>query len=447
MSYGGLPCPEGHDSLTYGQVINALGGLTSLNTQASGPLLPRSRLSLMTISDTPNYSRGSSRYSSKQKERSRQNGIQLPVVTKGGLKLKSPSSSGYYGQPVVQPQPSLDPMEFPSLPLSKPGLMDLYPQNHSNSNNCLTKKIFLESGRYAKTTDDFPALLKTSPGAIGHHLNGDLSSSNINGRIGCVKKEREASKGIIASPDGRISNIPSSMVADQFGMIGLVSMIKLMETDPDLVALPCGYDLGVFGLNLESKVDLFPSFGGPLASGSVRTEDVEVDVPREYNITNPLAYPEEVVSSVREKLTPLKIKNYKDDLLFYLFYSSTGDILQLLAAAELYIRDWRYHKEEKVWIIKIPGVAAEEKGRGFERGTYYFFDTDSWKKRDKEFYLEYDKLEERPVVPHGYMQKYLSYASATLPKLYKCSMKNFAEMKILVFMYLRCLTRSNYILQ
>jgi CCR4-NOT transcription complex subunit 2 len=34
-----------------------------------------------------------------------------------------------------------------------------------------------------------------------------------------------------------------------------------------------------------------------------------------------------------------------------------------------------------------------------ERGTYYFFDAQNWRKVPKEFHLEYEKLEDRPLLP------------------------------------------------
>jgi len=76
-----------------------------------------------------------------------------------------------------------------------------------------------------------------------------------------------------------------------------------------------------------------------------------------------------------------------------------GDVLQLAAAAELYNRDWRYHKEERVWITRVPGMEPVMKTNTFERGTYYFFDAQNWRRVAKEFRLEYDKLEERPQLP------------------------------------------------
>lgn len=38
-----------------------------------------------------------------------------------------------------------------------------------------------------------------------------------------------------------------------------------------------------------------------------------------------------------------------------------------------------------------------EKSQNYERGTYYFFDASSWRRVAKEFHLDYDRLENRPV--------------------------------------------------
>jgi CCR4-NOT transcription complex subunit 2 len=50
----------------------------------------------------------------------------------------------------------------------------------------------------------------------------------------------------------------------------------------------------------------------------------------------------------RDKLAPVKLNRYKDDILFFMFYTNVGDVLQLAAAAELYNRDWRYHKVNNI---------------------------------------------------------------------------------------------------
>ena len=86
-----------------------------------------------------------------------------------------------------------------------------------------------------------------------------------------------------------------------------------------------------------------------------------------------------IIFFCRDKLAPLKLNRYKDDVLFYMFYTDVGDVLQLAAAAELYNRDWRYHKEDRVWITRAPGMPPSEKTQVYERGTYYFFDVISWR--------------------------------------------------------------------
>jgi CCR4-NOT transcription complex subunit 2 len=196
-------------------------------------------------------------------------------------------------------------------------------------------------------------------------------------------------RGIQTHPDGTVSNIPSGMVADQFGIVGLLTFIRAAELDPNLVALVPGIDLTTLGLNLNSTDNLYSTFQSPWAEAPCRPQDIDYNVPAEY-LTN--VY-------IREKLAPIKLNRYQEDLLFYLFYVNGGDVLQLAAAAELYNRDWRYHKEDRVWITRAPGMEPVTKTSTYERGTYFFFDVHNWRRVAKEFHLEYSKLEDRPQLP------------------------------------------------
>lgn len=45
-----------------------------------------------------------------------------------------------------------------------------------------------------------------------------------------------------------------------------------------------------------------------------------------------------------------------------------------------YERHWRYHKEQKIWITRAPGVEPSQKTNTYERGTYIYFDHMQWKK-------------------------------------------------------------------
>uniref|UniRef100_A0A8C8LP56 CCR4-NOT transcription complex subunit 2 n=2 Tax=Oncorhynchus TaxID=8016 RepID=A0A8C8LP56_ONCTS len=214
---------------------------------------------------------------------------------------------------------------------------------------------------------------KSTSSADGPKFPGDKTSSAQN---------NSQKKGIQVLPDGRVTNIPGGMVTDQFGMIGLLTFIRAAETDPGMVHLALGSDLTTLGLNLNSP-DL------PPPGHQHYPDHTHIPHTKPY-LTN---------IHIRDKLAAIKLARYGEDLLFYLYYMNGGDLLQLLAAVELFNRDWRYHKEERVWITRAPGMEPTLKTNTYERGTYYFFDCLNWRKVAKEFHLEYEKLEERPHVP------------------------------------------------
>lgn len=58
---------------------------------------------------------------------------------------------------------------------------------------------------------------------------------------------------------------------------------------------------------------------------SSRPQDIDDHVPPEYLVN----------MSIRDKLSSLTLKKYKDDLLFFLFYTNVGEFMQMAAAAEL----------------------------------------------------------------------------------------------------------------
>ncbi|XP_049782337.1 CCR4-NOT transcription complex subunit 2 isoform X1 [Schistocerca cancellata] len=258
-----------------------------------------------------------------------------------------------------------------------------------------------ETNEFTMSSEDFPALPGTqrtegpSPGgslSVEKNLsvsNSDIGQETTVGNRAPGAEKSQTKRGIQTSPDGKVTRIPGSMVKDQFGMVGLLTFIRAAETDPNLVSLALGQDLTALGLNLNSPDNLYPNFGGPWAETPCRPQDIDFHVPPEYLI-NP---------NIRDKLGPVKLNRYKDDLLFYMFYTNIGDVAQLAAATELYNREWRYHTEEKVWITQAPGMGAVEKTSTYERGTYFFFDAQNWRKVAKEFHLDYNKLEGRPQMP------------------------------------------------
>ncbi|KAG5830529.1 hypothetical protein ANANG_G00311620 [Anguilla anguilla] len=269
----------------------------------------------------------------------------------------------------------------------------------------VTKPSTEQSQDFSIHNEDFPAL--PGPNYKDPTSSNDDSKSNLNStgksssstdgpkfpgdKSSTAQNNNQQKKGIQVLPDGRVTNIPSGMVTDQFGMIGLLTFIRAAETDPGMVHLALGSDLTTLGLNLNSPENLYPKFASPWASAPCRPQDIDFHVPSEY-LTN---------IHIRDKLAAIKLSRHGEDLLFYLYYMNGGDLLQLLAAVELFNRDWRYHKEERVWITRAPGMDPTLKTNTYERGTYYFFDCLNWRKvaKVKEFHLEYEKLEERPHVP------------------------------------------------
>lgn len=159
---------------------------------------------------------------------------------------------------------------------------------------------------------------------MGMELQGDGGGGMLDKQQQLLMKRAAlGSGGVQTSPDGKVTNIPASMVNNQYGMVGLLTLLR--ESDPNLVTLAMGQDLTTLGLNLNSSEKLFPSFGGPFADQPCRPQDIDFHVPPEYLVN----------MSIREKLSPFQLKKYKDDLLFFLFYTNVGDRMQVLVAEEL----------------------------------------------------------------------------------------------------------------
>ena len=63
--------------------------------------------------------------------------------------------------------------------------------------------------------------------------------------------------------------------------------------------------------------------------------------------------------------------------------------------ADRYNRNWRYHKELRLWLTKESGTAQSQKVPNGEQGTYTFWDPEGWGKERKEMTVLYGDLEEK----------------------------------------------------
>jgi len=93
-----------------------------------------------------------------------------------------------------------------------------------------------------------------------------------------------------------------------------------------------------------------------------------------------------------------RIGVFSDETLFYIFYTMPKEAIQEAAAQELYNRNWRYHKQHRIWLAKELGSEDVVKGIGCERGLYLYFDPYIWEKKKREFVIYYEHLEERGPV-------------------------------------------------
>merc|ERR1719213_1354970 len=146
----------------------------------------------------------------------------------------------------------------------------------------------------------------------------------------------------------------SAARADRFGLMGLLSVIRM--TDQDLNTLALGTDLTTLGLNLNSSDCLYATFASPWADSPAQ-RDPEFNLPQCYYMQPPA-------------LKTGHFSKFQLETLFYIFYNMPRDTLQAYAATELYNRDWRYHKDLKLWFTRASRQGSQEA----QKGQYIYFD-------------------------------------------------------------------------
>eukprot|EP00047_Mylnosiga_fluctuans_P009806 m.13267 g.13267 ORF g.13267 m.13267 type:complete len:459 (-) comp2807_c0_seq2:2413-3789(-) len=226
---------------------------------------------------------------------------------------------------------------------------------------------------FSMLQDDFPAL----PGAKANKSPDGLGDDSAPYRD-------EDGLGEDGVPRARAA--PVDDVSEGYGLLGLLSVIRM--TDPDVNMLALGTDLTSLGLNLSSPDILYSTFLSPW---------VESNRGRE-GLTLPAVLATPPKFHLPPATTPQRMAQLSEETLFFLFYSMPMDALQQCAAAALYARDWRFHKEMKVWITRQPGAEPQKLHKG-ERGMYMCFDATAWKKVSKELTVEYELLEDRRPLP------------------------------------------------
>ncbi|KAG6888408.1 hypothetical protein C0995_008412 [Termitomyces sp. Mi166 len=172
--------------------------------------------------------------------------------------------------------------------------------------------------------------------------------------------------------------------ADRWGLLGLLAMLKNVGSDLDQGMSGIGTDLGTMGLDMGYSGDLYSTFITPWADQSAaRTVEPDFHLPTCY------------ASVQASPPGPSKASAFSDETLFFMFYSSPRDALQEVAAQELWNRNWRYHKDLRLWITKESGTTPSQKVPGGEQGQYTFWDPENWAKERKDMTVLYSDLEEK----------------------------------------------------
>lgn len=238
---------------------------------------------------------------------------------------------------------------------------------------------------------DFPSLTKDKYHLQQHNSNsssGRSSSSSNSGNIHHpVHGESSGNQQQTRYPQNinqqqhqhqqqTSSSIHPKLLAmnDTYDLSYLININRL--GDKSLNILYNGIDLSSLDMDLTSTNELYPKFISPYT----RLED-DYKLPSCYEIPN---------------LTPLSskihMKKFYEEVLFYIFYSMPRDVLQMLAASELYDRNWRYHKIERRWLKNYQEPIT--KTQTYEIGSYWFFDAESWEKKIIDnFRLDYEHID------------------------------------------------------
>ncbi|XP_017841111.2 uncharacterized protein LOC108598861 [Drosophila busckii] len=183
-----------------------------------------------------------------------------------------------------------------------------------------------------------------------------------------------------------------------YGLAGLARNLERAQNNPHLLSQIFGLDaahLNIDGHCCTNRANkLYPSFAGPLLGGRCNPHEVHYDVPSYYRrppLQNALPQPQ--------------VDQMQNELLFFFFYTYPADMMQMLAAAELAERGWRYHIYERLWLRRQPDnphyVCCDYK----ESGEYNYFNMVQWKIQARFFDLLPNQLE-RTITKAELLEQY-----------------------------------------
>ncbi|KAH8402953.1 hypothetical protein KR222_000977, partial [Zaprionus bogoriensis] len=165
-----------------------------------------------------------------------------------------------------------------------------------------------------------------------------------------------------------------------YGLAGLAGNLEAAQQNPKLLSQIFGHDVDTHYCACEAN-KLYATFAGPLQGGRCTPHEVHHDVPLHYRR-----------AGARDLPQP-KTDQMEVELLFFFFYTYPGDMMQMLAAAELAERGWRFHIFERLWLRRQSDNPHYKRCGYQESGEYNYFNMVHWRILARHFDLMPQQLE------------------------------------------------------
>uniref|UniRef100_A0A0X3PM33 NOT2/NOT3/NOT5 C-terminal domain-containing protein n=2 Tax=Schistocephalus solidus TaxID=70667 RepID=A0A0X3PM33_SCHSO len=269
------------------------------------------------------------------------------------------------------PEFSID-QDFPALPVAQ-----------STSSTAATSSTTPNSTALSSISNSIP----TAPSSHTALKNQTTQRMHPSHGVGSSQAGPTSCGSLQLLSDHVVANIPKNMICDQFGMIGLLKLIKIRCHDGTFNMLAPGFKLTSLGvINSQVPGELYTSFLSPCHDSCMgRPQDVDFAVPPEYLIRH----------FVADRLPDPPLDQLSEEILFWLFYNCCREEVQLVAAKELYRREWRFHKKQQVWLTRVVGAEFSTDSTS-EQGIYHYWDFVTAEKITKKMHILYDDLDNTP---------------------------------------------------
>ncbi|XP_062124072.1 uncharacterized protein LOC133837354 isoform X1 [Drosophila sulfurigaster albostrigata] len=209
---------------------------------------------------------------------------------------------------------------------------------------------------------------------------GRLCTNRMGMPLGGVTFDNVAPPTAAAANNAQLSS--GKVLKDAFGMAGLARNLQAVQQNPRMVQF-FGHKVACLNhCSTHEANKLHANFAGALMGGRCPPHEVQHNVPPYYYRSSFKALPQP------------KMDQMESELLFFFFYTYPNDMLQMLAAAELADRGWRYHIEERLWIRRQPDNPHYVASRCQESGEYNYFNMMHWKIMPRHFELLSGQLEQ-----------------------------------------------------